>query len=503
MLAAPWLWQALVPVGLIGVAMGLTLVAGRHGWRMELAVLAATTLAITLAFHWTPHALAGAMRASPIVGLAFSVPLILWDASRFALPFWAAGRLARDPRVAWFPAAVTAVVAERVMPGVFPWKFGYSQLGWPVTAQSAALVGAEGPTFTLFAAGGALVVAASLARRTSARPLPPLAWVAVAVTAANLLYGVAALRAVDAEAEAAAKIRLALVQADPDADGGIDALRRMTAEVMKSKPAPDLVVWPECSGGSYDESLDSLADETKVFQKSRDPHRGLRPFPEPSCPILLGGRIYQGFRERPEKIFQAALLVDTNERLAGRYFKRHLMPFGEYVPWADVVSELRLWFPLETSFDRGDQAAVIVTGQARIGPLLCYEDMVPSAAASAVAESANILVVLAHGAAFSSAVTLRQHRLLAQCRAIENRRCLVRCGSTGETCVIDAAGRIVARLPLGIEETLVAEVPLLDGKAISNTLGPVLPVGCGIALLALIVGKLRKREALADPTTPG
>lgn len=498
LVAAPWLWQALVPLGWAGVALGLVFVAGRHGWRAELAVLVACTLAIMMAFHWTPHALAGAMRSSPIIGFAFAVPIIVWDACRLAIPFWIAGRMTSDPRVAWLPAAFAAVVAEYLMPGVFPWKLGYSQLAWPVTMQSASLVGPEGPTFTLFATAGALIATASLMRANRAGRMPVLAWAAVVLGIANLLYGVLAVRGMDADLATAPTVRLALVQADPDGDGGIDTLRRLTREVCATDPPPDLIVWPECSGGSYEEGLDRFDDEAAVFRRSRDPHRGLRPVPDPPCPLLLGGRIYRGFRERPDAIYQAALLLDTDERLAGCSLKRHLMPFGEYVPWADVVPELRLYFPMETSFDRGDQATVIESGEARIGPLLCYEDMVPSAAGSLVRRSANVLVALVHDADFANPLTLQQHRLLAQSRALENRRMLARCSSTGETCLIDATGRITARLPLGIEDVLVVDVPLLDGVTPANRLGPTFPVVCGIALVALASGKLRKLAGLAE-----
>jgi apolipoprotein N-acyltransferase len=382
---------------------------------------------------------------------------------------------------------------------VFPWKLGYSQLAWPVTVQSASLVGPEGPTFTLFATAGGLIAAASLMRHRSTRRLPAPAWAAVVLGIANLLYGVIAIGRVDANMAAAPMVRIAMVQADPDGDGGIDTLRRLTREVCATDPPPDLVVWPECSGGSYEDGLDRFDDEAAVFRRSRDPHRGLRPVPEPACPLLLGGRIYRGFRERPDTIYQAALLVDTDERLAGCSLKRHLMPFGEYVPWADVVPELRLYFPMETSYDRGDQATVMESGEARIGPLLCYEDMVPSAAASLVKQSANVLVALVHDADFANPLTLQQHRLLAQSRALENRRMLARCSSTGETCLIDATGRITARLPLGIEGVLVVDVPLLDGITPANRLGSAFPVVCGIALVSLASGKLRKLAGLVEP----
>ena len=109
-----------------------------------------SVLAISIAFHWTPAVLADAMRTSTFVGFAFAVPIVLWDACRLALPFWVVGRLCRDPRRAWLPAALVAVVAEAGIPGIFPWKLGYSQVGWPLLVQSVDLCGPEFATFAGF-----------------------------------------------------------------------------------------------------------------------------------------------------------------------------------------------------------------------------------------------------------------------------------------------------------------------------------------------------------------
>ncbi len=496
LVAAPWIDERLVPVGWAGIAAGLVLATGRRGWQSELAVLASATIAITLAFHWTPEVLADAMRASKLVGFAFAVPIILWDACRLALPFWVVGRLVRDWRLAWLPAGLTAVVAEWLVPGVFPWKLGYSQLAWPVTTQSAAVLGPEAPTLALFATAGAIVTLVGLA--TKPRRLPPVAALAVVAATANIAFGTIAMRQIDARAAMAPRFRLALVQVDPDDTAGIERLRTRSREITGAAEPPDLICWPECSGGSYEEGLDAFTDESAIFKRSRNPQRGLRPLADPPCPLLLGGRIYRGYRERPDEIFQAALLIDARERLAGCYHKRHLMPFGEYVPFADVIPELRLSFPMDTSYDVGGEAVPLVCGPARIGALLCYEDMVPTAAGSLVADEANLLVSLIHGAAFTNPLTLRQHRLLAQQRAIEGRRCLVRCSSTGETCVIDPAGRIADRLPLGAEGTLVVDVPLLEATPPAVRWRWAFPAACGLGLVGLVAaGRLRRLGSLA------
>ena len=380
------------------------------------------------------------------------------------------------------------------MPGVFPWKIGYAQLAWPVTVQVADLLGPEGTTFSLFAQAGSIVVLYGLVAGLTPRRVPAGGIAALVVSAASLAYGSWAVTSWREAAAAAPTFRLAVVQADAERDDAIDDYRRLTRAACRAEagPPPDLVCWPECSGGSYEDGLESFADPDVVLRRSRPPQQGLRPLPEPTCPLLLGGKIYRGYPEKPRDIYQSALLIDASERLVGCYHKRHLMPFGEYVPWADVIPELRLHFPMEDEFDVGTAAEVLPCGVARLGVMLCYEDMVPEAAASLVRNSANLLVSLVNAAAFTDPLTLAQHRLLAQGRAIENRRCLVRCAATGETCVISPAGTIEKRLPLADPGVLVVDVPLLEGRTVATRIGRGFPFACAAALAVMAVARRRR-----------
>jgi hypothetical protein len=156
-IALPWLWQSLVWVEWLGIAAALLIACHLRGWRGELATLLTAALGLGIAFHWAPKVLAYSMQTSYEIGLLFTIPIVFWDAARLALPFWCIGRLVRDPRNAWLPAGLAAVVAEAVVPGVFPWKLGYSQIGWPVTVQAADLFGPEWTTFMLFAHAGMIV----------------------------------------------------------------------------------------------------------------------------------------------------------------------------------------------------------------------------------------------------------------------------------------------------------------------------------------------------------
>lgn len=118
--------------------------------------------------------------------------------------------------------------------------------------------------------------------------------------------------------------------------------------------------------------------------------------------------------------------------------------------------------------------------------------MLPGAARSLVDNSATVLVSLIKGAAFASDVTLAQHRMLAQCRAIENRRALVRCAATGETCVVSPVGTLTARLPVHEPGALHADVPLLDAWTPARRLAAAWPAACVAALAVRLIPRTRR-----------
>lgn len=282
----------------------------------------------------------------------------------------------------------------------------------------------------------------------------------------------------------AEQIRVALVQADPTYVGSADRLPQLTQSV---RGKVDLVCWPESSGGHYHADLNRLSDPQLVYRLSRAPLRGLRPWPEPSCPLLLGTETFRGDGRRPSEIYQSAMLLDDQERIVGRYDKRLLMPFGEYVPGKNWLPFIGRLFPLRDEILRGKEAIVLRAGDdVRLGVMICYEDMHPSIARSLVRNSANLLVSLINGASFANPLTLRQHRLLAQLRAVECRRYLLRVSSTGETCVLTPVGQVQASLPLQSTGVVTAEVGLLEQQTLSCQIGNTFAWLCCLALAGYV-----------------
>lgn len=130
------------------------------------------------------------------------------------------------------------------------------------------------------------------------------------------------------------------------------------------------------------------------------------------------------------------------------YGKRHLLPFGEFVP-----PGFR-WFVDLMQIPLGDQAhgrseAAFEAGGQRLRPLICYEDLFGEDFAASVVgpHAATVLVNASNLAWFGPHMIQDQHLQFSRMRAIEFERPLVRSTNTGATAVVDHRGRITARLP--------------------------------------------------------
>ena len=428
------------------------------------------------------------------IGLGFLVatPLIMWDGLRMALGYSIAAHVTKDIRYQWLAAATCAIALEYAMPGVFPWKIGCVLLPIPWTIQAVDIFGPSFSTLVVFALAGMIQISASViwnaccprkvGREKNARLSTIVLSPALVFLTLNFVYSGFAWNYWQSQSKNATKVRLGLIQVDPSYKESPAILQEFTVSIGDQV---DLICWPESSGGNYELQLDNLSNSDRIFQMSRSPARGLRPWPNPKCEVLLAGKNYVGDPDQPEQLFVTAMLLDRSEKIVARYNKRFLMPFGEYVPCKDFVPGLEALFDMDEQIQPGTTSGSLesVTG-ARIGTLLCYEDMVPRATRDAVAQNANLIISLINGSAFESRFTISQHRQLAQMRALENRRYFARCASTGETCIVNPLGEIESRLPLQTNGVLIGDVGLIDGRTAYSRFPWYLPI-LGLGLLAI------------------
>lgn len=201
----------------------------------------------------------------------------------------------------------------------------------------------------------------------------------------------------------------------------------------------------------------------------------------PERPALLGsflGNADDGF-------------VNSVVALGGDYHygKRHLLPFGEFIPPGFGWFVKAMNIPLDDQARGDHQRAWAVAGQ-RLRPLICYEDLFgEDIVQSAVgADAATVFVNVSNLAWFGTVMIQDQHLQFSQMRALEFQRPVVRSTNTGATAVVDHQGRVTARLPPLVRGTLEAEV---EGRSGSTPYARWL-AACGLwplwglALLALV-----------------
>jgi len=176
---------------------------------------------------------------------------------------------------------------------------------------------------------------------------------------------------------------------------------------------------------------------------------------------ILLGTVERTARGADAEYFNSLVRITGEGRAS--YRKRHLVPFGEFIPpgfsWALAV----LHIPM-SDFSRGKASQpAIAAGGTRFGVAICYEDMFGEEVIDAL-PAAQALVNVSNDAWFGHSLAAAQHLQGSQTRALEASRWMVRATNTGVTAAIDEHGRVVARLPDYEVGTLYADVVPREGE---------------------------------------
>ncbi|MDP9064330.1 MAG: apolipoprotein N-acyltransferase, partial [Pseudomonadota bacterium] len=179
----------------------------------------------------------------------------------------------------------------------------------------------------------------------------------------------------------------------------------------------------------------------------------------------------------------------------GWYYKRHLVPFGEYFP---VPGPVRGWLRLmhlpydDISAGGSNQPTLSAAGQT-LGVTICYEDAFGSAQLGAL-RHATMLINVTNNAWFGDSTAPHQHLEISRMRALEAGRFLIRAANDGITAVIDLHGRVAARLPQFRAAVLRADVQPLSGLTPYARWGNY-PVICGALAVLAFTGWRQRRTA--------
>ncbi len=201
---------------------------------------------------------------------------------------------------------------------------------------------------------------------------------------------------------------------------------------------------------------------------------------------------------RITRAYNSIYVIDHDGSVLSVYDKLHLVPFGEYLPFQDVMEKLGFvqLTKVHGGFIPGQRRhAMEIPNAPRALPLICYEMIFPGIIAAGDDRPGWSINVTNDGW-FGNSTGPYQHLQQARLRAIEEGLPVVRAANTGISAVIDPSGRIVARLGLGIEGVLDASLPTALSPTIYARLGDI-PAAITIAAALLLVIRRRfvKRTA--------
>jgi len=325
---------------------------------------------------------------------------------------------------------------ELLMPFIFPWYLAITQAWVVPVIQIADLTGPLGVTFLLMMVNG--MVVDLIEARLEKRPFPLRPLVAGAVAIALVLgYGQLRLHQVRKEWAAAPKVKVGIVQANI---GIVEKHRRELAaahlrlhqdESRKLiEQGAELIVWPESSYPyAYERSM----------TRDYPPGHPFRAITGITTPLLFGAISYAAGEEYP---YNTAFMMEPDGKLTGRFDKNYLLVFGEYIPFYKTFPQFKKWFPAASHFAHGTEVTTFPFRDWKLGPLICYEDIIPTFGRRISELSPNLLVNITNDAWFGQTSEPYEHLALAVYRSVEHRLGMVRAVNTGVSAFIDSSGKL-------------------------------------------------------------
>ncbi|WP_240223116.1 apolipoprotein N-acyltransferase [Rheinheimera hassiensis] len=188
---------------------------------------------------------------------------------------------------------------------------------------------------------------------------------------------------------------------------------------------------------------------------------------------------------------------------SNRYSKHHLLPIGEFVPLEGLLRKLAPIFDLPmSSFTRGTYVQPnLVANSYHLLPAICFEIAFPAQIAANMTDATQLLLTVSNDAWFGDSIGPHQHLQIAQMRALEFGRPVLRATNNGVTATIDASGNISATVAQFTEAVLKDELRLSTGTTPYSRIGDKpLWLICGFLLFLFSIIKWRSAKIVVNAT---
>lgn len=458
-----------------------------------------------------------------LAGLGFLLPLLVWTGEEVGPVPWLAlvaaealfvalacmGTAAVSRLPAWplWGAAVWIAgeaARARVPFGGFPWgKIAFGQADG-FFLPLAALGGTPVLGFAVVLCGFGLYETArhAFAVRRGTPPRRPAAAAALLALVVPLAAALVSRPLVDDSAEDGTATVAAVQGNVPRLGLDFNAQRRAVldnharrteqlAEDVEAgrEPRPDFVLWPENSS-----DLDPYrnADARLIIDEA---------VKAIGVPTVVGAVV------TPEtgRLRNTLIEWDPDRGPVDTYDKRHVQPFGEYIPMRSFVRIFNSDVDrVRRDFGPGHEVGVFDLAGTRVGLVTCFEAAFDDAARDTVTHGAQLISVPSNNATFGRSEMTYQQLAMSRVRAVEHSRSVVVPVTSGVSAVIMPDGEIVRETKMFTPDALVAEVPLRSSLTPATRMGSlpelVLVLLAAGGLGAVAAGAVRKRRAVADGT---
>ncbi|MGR3662947.1 MAG: apolipoprotein N-acyltransferase [Paracoccaceae bacterium] len=400
----------------------------------------------------------------------------------WALGFWAAARISpanSTTRAIAVPVFWTATELLRsyIFTG-FPWGLlSYIWIDTPVY-QFASYLGPHG--LTLLSLGLATAFVTGLQNR-NARTL--IATSATGLILAAISPWITTTPATNADAP---MVRLIQPNADQNEKWNPQMMpvfydRQISLTEAAADIPPDIIIWPEVAVPFLLD--DPTANFWEIAGAALD------------ATVILGAQRFNG-----RDVHNSLAVLGHDGEILQTYDKQHLVPFGEYLPAADLLNRFGMQ-AMAAQFGRGYTAGqgdkLIDLGPwGKVLPLICYEGIFPHEVRD-TASRPDWMLMITNDAWFGKWIGPAQHFAQAQARSIELGLPMVRVANTGISGVIDARGQIVDALPQGVAGFLDVRLPAARPPTLYSRFGDA-PTLALLFILGLVT--LRSRRSInVDP----
>ncbi len=269
-------------------------------------------------------------------------------------------------------------------------------------------------------------------------------------------------------------------------DQTLETYEQLSLSTLQADHKPKLILWPESALPFVFNSEPDYEAHFRRFSNEKEVHLVIG---APSLGRDASGKL--GLRN-------SAFYFSPGQTQFDQYDKQHLVPFGEYIPFANQLGFMKKLVQGSGDFFPGQTATLFPLGEHPVGTVICFEVIFPEIVRQFVQKGAVLMTNITNDAWFGTSSAPFQHFSMVIFRAIENRVGFARAANTGISGFIDAQGRVLQQTRLFTKSTATARLKPRNQTTLYTRWGDFFALLCGmITGIILLLNILKRRTSHA------